>query len=319
VNYPPPNYKFLGPTNIKISPIGLGIWSWGDRVFWNYGLDYDQTDLKAIFDAISNAGVNLVDTAEVYGIGESERILGGFLRNNRENMVIATKFFPFPWRITPNSIRWAIKNSLRRLQLDYVDLYQIHMPFPPFKIEFWLKKIVKILGEGFIKTIGVSNFNLSLTKRAQNFLANHGVPLVSNQLRFSLLNREIEKNGLLAYCKEHKITVLAYSPLAMGILSGKYTPNNPPKGIRQSAYRYTPNFLLKIQPIIGLMQEIGQAHNGKSPAQVAINWAMCKGTIPIPGAKTLHQVIENIGSFDWVLTPDEILQLDLISEECLGK
>jgi aryl-alcohol dehydrogenase-like predicted oxidoreductase len=313
-----PNRKKLGLSDIHVSPLGIGIWSWGARFFWGYGKDYQETDLKEAFDVINQSDVNFIDTAEVYGTGMSEKILGNFSADIQDELVIATKFFPFPWRVDPNSARRAIRNSLKRLGLPHVDLYQIHMPFPPYPIEFWLHKLVPLYHDGIVKAVGVSNYNLLQTQRAWRYLDAAGVPLVSNQLRYSLLDRDIEKNGLMDYCHENDIAVIAYSPLAMGMLTGKYTPQNPPSFVRRRAYQYTSQFLEKIQPLLKLMEEIGRGRGDKTNTQVALNWAIAKGTIPIPGAKNARQVMDNIGTLNWQLTQDEVSALDRESDMVLG-
>ncbi len=306
---------FLGPTKIKISPMGIGAWAWGDRFFWSYGKDFQRKDIQEVFDFVLSAGISFVDTAEIYGLGKSERIIGNLAKIRRDKVVLATKLFPFPWRIDPFSATRAVRNSLRRLQTKHIDLYQIHMPGHPFPITFWLKKIAAAHKAGFARAVGVSNYNLEQTRRAREFLASQGIPLASNQVRYNLLDRRIEKNGLLDYCQEHKITVISYSPLAMGMLTGKYTSGNPPQGVRRHVYAYTPTYLQKIQKLTRLIEEIGAGHGGKSPAQVALNWTMCKGTVPIPGAKTLSQAQDNTGALGWRLTADEISALDQASDE----
>lgn len=312
------NHKKLGSSDLQVSPLGIGIWSWGARFFWGYGKLYQEEDLVAAFDAILQAGINFIDTAEVYGAGTSEKLLGKFSANTQDDLIIATKFFPFPWRVDPNSARRALRNSLKRLGRSHVDLYQIHMPFPPFPIEFWLHKLAPLYHDGIVKAVGVSNFDFDQTQRARQYLGENGVPLISNQLRYSLIDRAIEKNGLMDYCFENNITVIAYSPLAMGMLTGKYSPQRPPSGIRRSAYNYTPRFLEKIQPLLNLMQEIGQGRGDRTPTQVALNWAIAKGTVPIPGAKNTHQIMDNIETLDWQITPEEVSALDKESDKILG-
>jgi aryl-alcohol dehydrogenase-like predicted oxidoreductase len=140
--------------------------------------------------------------------------------------------------------------------------------------------------------------------------------LASNQVEYHLLDRKIEKNGLMDLCKERGIAIIAYSPLAQGLLTGKYTPDNPPQGVRGG--RYPKKMLAQIQPIISELTRIGSAHDGKSPAQVAINWCMCKGTIPIPGARNARQAEQNVGALGWRLTNEEVNELDMISDKVLG-
>jgi aryl-alcohol dehydrogenase-like predicted oxidoreductase len=314
----PNEYTSLGSSKIMVSRMGIGIWSWGARFFWGYGKKYQENDLEEAFRIIVAERINFVDTAEVYGNGRSEKILGKFLRKHPDRMVIATKFFPFPWRIRSQGARRAIHLSLKRLGLSQIDLYQLHMPFPPYSNEFWLRKLVPLVQSGYIKAIGVSNFDLEQTKQAKELLENLGVPLISNQLRYSLLHREIERNGLLDYCKEKNISIIAYSPLGMGMLTGKYSTASPPHGIRQSAYKYTPEYLKKIQPILNLMREIGRSHGNKTISQVAINWTISKGTIPIPGVKNPRQALDNIKAIRWQLTPGDVDVLDKITEKTLG-
>ncbi len=307
----------LGASDLWVSPLGIGIWSWGARFFWGYGTNYQEKDLKEAFITILQAGINFIDTAEVYGSGMSEKILGKFSSTIEEELIIATKFFPFPWRIDRQSTQRAISKSLKRLRRSHVGLYQFHMPFPPYSIEYWMKKLAPLYHEGYTKALGVSNFDLHQTQLARQTLENKGVPLVSNQLRYSLLDRGIEKNGLMEYCLENNIAIIAYSPLAMGMLTGKYSGDSPPGGIRRSSYGYNPDFLFKISPLLDLMQEIGQGRGGKKLSQVAINWTIAKGAIPIPGAKNSQQVIENIGALNWQLTPEEVSALDQESDRIL--
>ena len=310
---------YLGSTNIEISRIGIGIWSWGDRFFWGYGNKYREEDLEDTYNAIVDSPINFIDTAEVYGMGNSEKILGKFLRGGKKKFVIATKFFPYPWRINATSVKKAIHNSIKRMGITQVDLYQIHMPFPPYPIEFWLQKLVALYHGGFTRAIGVSNFNLDQTRRAHKYLADKGVPLASNQVRYSLLDRDIERTGLYNYCIENNITVIAYSPLAMGMLTGKYTPSTPPRGIRRIAYRYSPKYLRKIHPAIELLNKIGNSHDGKSAAQVALNWVISKGVIPIPGAKNRSQAEDNLGTVNWQLTKDEVFTLEKATENLFSE
>ena len=174
-----------------------------------------------------------------------------------------------------------------------------------------MEGMVSCVETGLTRTVGVSNFNQSYMLRAYSTLARHNIPLASNQVHYSILNRNIEKNGLLARCKELGIRLIAYSPLEMGLLSGKYGPANPPPGNRGARYL---NILLKIPPLLKLMTEIGQDHGGKSNAQVALNWVICKGALPIPGAKNGDQALQNAGALGWKLTEEEVARLDSVSD-----
>lgn len=311
----------LGQSDVLVSPLGLGAWAWGDRVVWRYGHGYGDQDLRAAFDVSLRSGVDFFDTAEVYGRGRSEKFLGRFMREwrarppasgpNSDRPVIATKFMPFPWRMFGRQLNWALWRSLRRLGLKHVDLYQIHWPFPPVSIVTWMDALADAVDAGLARAVGVSNYSAEETSVAHAALARRGVPLASNQIHYSLLHRKPEWNGVLRSCRELGVTPIAYSPLEMGLLTGKYTPEKPPPGFR--AVRYPSDRLARIQPLVHALQRIGQAHAGKTAAQVALNWAICKGTIPIPGAKNAHQAEENAGALGWRLSEAEIQELDALS------
>jgi aryl-alcohol dehydrogenase-like predicted oxidoreductase len=159
--------------------------------------------------------------------------------------------------------------------------------------------------------VGVSNYSAAQMRLAHQVLSRRGIPLASNQVEYHLLNRKVERNGVLQSCRELGVTLIAYSPLAKGLLTGKYTPEIRPPGLRK--YTVRSGRLSSIQPLIGLMRQVGQAHEGRSPAQVALNWLICKGAVPIPGAKNGHQAQENAGATGWRLEAAEIAALDEIS------
>jgi aryl-alcohol dehydrogenase-like predicted oxidoreductase len=165
---------------------------------------------------------------------------------------------------------------------------------------------------GLVSAVGVSNYDRSQTQRAFDTLTRLGVNLASNQLEYHLLDRTIEKNGLLAQCKDLGVAVIAYSPLAQGALTGKYTGDNPPQGMRSG--HYNRKYLAQIQPLIAQLKKIGAAHAGKTPAQISLNWVMRKGAIPIPGAKNIDQAEMNAGALGWALSDEEVQQLDETSD-----
>jgi aryl-alcohol dehydrogenase-like predicted oxidoreductase len=303
----------LGNTDIQIPPMGIGTWAWGGRSYWGFGQDYDEKDVRGAFEECLALGINFFDSAEIYGNGKSELLLGKFIGSTNQPVVVATKFMPFPWRLWKGRLIAALRGSLDRLNMDLMDLYQVHQPFPPVSVETWAAGLAEAVDLSLTRAVGVSNYNIDKMRRAQSVLAQHGIALASNQVEYSLLNREVEFNGLLSACKEDQITLIAYSPLEQGLLTGKYTPDNPPPGIR--GFRYRSNLLERIQPLIHLMREIGEAHGGKTPAQVAINWTICKGAVPIPGAKNVHQASENGGSLGWRLSEEEVKRLDNASLE----
>jgi aryl-alcohol dehydrogenase-like predicted oxidoreductase len=303
----------FGSSELRISPLGVGTWAWGDRLFWGYGRGgYTDTDLESAFQVSRAAGINFFDTAEVYGRGRSERLLGQFVRDAGDHVVVATKFFPYPWRWRRGCLLRALRGSLERLGLDQADLYQIHWPYPPVPIETWMAGLADAVEAGLVRAVGVSNYSPEQTRRAHAALSERGVPLVSNQVQYSLVHRQPEHNGLLDVCRELSVAVIGYSPLAMGVLTGKYTPENPPPGMR--GRRYRGEYLTQVQPLIARLREIGQARGGVTPAQVALNWVMCKGAVPIPGAKNARQAEDNVGALGWCLSSEEVAALDAASE-----
>ena len=291
--------------------LGLGAWAWGDRLVWQYGRDYGEPEIRQAFEASIARGIVLIDTAEVYGSGRSERYVGQFARERGADVLVATKFFPWPWRLGPGAVPTALRNSLARLEIPRVDLYQIHGPSPLVSVELLAKGLVECVQSGLARSVGVSNFHEGQMLRAYTTLARNGIPLASNQVHFSLLNRDVEKNGLLARCRELGVKLIAYSPLEMGLLTGKYGPDHVPAGSR--ALRY-PALLRRIHPLLRRMTEIGQDHGGKANAQVALNWAIRKGALAIPGAKNGEQAEENAGALGWSLSDAEVADLDAISD-----
>ena len=309
----------LGNTDLRVTPLGLGIWQWGDTMMWGFGKAYGEADLKPVYEATLAAGINFVDTAEMYGRGRSERLIGQYIAETgtRDQVVLATKFAPLPWRLTPGRLLHALRASLNRLGLSQVDLYQIHFPYTPVSIETWMNALADAVEAGLTRAVGVSNFSPSQTIRAHATLARRGIPLASNQVEYSLLDRKPETSGLVKVCRDLGVTIIAYSPIAKGILTGKYTPDNAPPGMRRRMYGR--DYLIKVQPLIQLLREIGQAHgdaNGaKTPAQVSLNWLICQGAVPIPGAKNLRQAQENFGAVGWRLTDDEVARLNEASKQ----
>jgi len=302
----PESIQFLHTTEI-----GLGAWAWGDRMVWNYGKGYTDADIEAGFRISLENGVHFVDTAEIYGNGRSERLLGQFLKRTEVPVIVATKFFPMPWRLTKGNVTRALRRSLERLGLERVDLYQIHWPSPLVPVETYAEGLASAHRLGLARAVGVSNYDKNQMQRAYTVLSKYEIPLASNQVEFNLLNRSAEKNGLLARCQELGIRLIAYSPLAMGLLTGKYNPENPPPGMRLGKYG---SILKDIQPLVRLLTSIGQDLGGKSASQVALNWCICKGTLPIPGAKNVRQAEMNAGAAGWRLSEEQVHALDMASD-----
>ncbi len=280
---------------------------------WNYGQGYGESDLREVFDTALAAGIDFFDTAEVYGRGQSESFLAQFSRQSGRRVTIATKFAPLPWRWRRTSVVQALRRSLNRLGVERVDLYQIHWPWSPIPIETWVSGLADALEAGLTRAVGVSNFSAAQTRRAAQVLAARGIPLASNQVEYNLLHRQPERNGVIDTCRELGVSVIAYSPIRKGLLSGKYTPENPPPGRRGMTARR--EYLARVQPLVELLRRIGAAHGGKTPAQVSLNWLICKGAIPIPGAKNARQAGENAGAVGWRLSDPEVAELDTASDK----
>jgi aryl-alcohol dehydrogenase-like predicted oxidoreductase len=229
--------------------------------------------------------------------------------------VVLTKFFPMPWRLRKGALPAALKRSLDRLQLSRVDVYLLHFPTPPVALETWADALADAVQAGLTRAVGISNCNALQTRRAHAALAARGVPLACNEVELSLLKRAPERTGLTYACKDLGVTLIAYRPLAMGLLSGKYTPEHPPAGIRTLLFGR--RYLAALQPLLGTLKRIGEAHGGKSAAQVAINWVLCKGALPIPGAKDEKQARENAGAMGWRLTDEQVAELEALAEKAM--
>lgn len=309
----------LGQNAPTITALGIGTWAWGDKLFWNYGSNYGASQVREAFEATLDAGISFFDTAEVYGLGESEKLLGQFMKELGRPAQIATKYFPLPWRITAQSVSDALTESLKRLQVERVELYQVHMPFSFFMSqETLMNALADEVKRGRIATVGVSNYSAAQMREAHGYLAARGVPLAVNQVQYSLLSRKIESNGILDTARELGVTILAYSPLAQGLLTGKYTPEQEFKinDTRRIDPRFSQSGLEKIAPVINRLRQLGEKYD-RTPAQVALNWLIERGVIPIPGAKTAQQAQQNAGALSWSLSEEDVSQLEQITRPWL--
>ena len=188
-----------------------------------------------------------------------------------------------------------------------MDLYILHFPAPPAPLETWVEALADVQQAGLTRAVGISNCNAQQTRRAQAVLARRGIPLASNQVEYSLLNRSAERNGLLKTCRELGVTLVAYRPLGYGLLTGKYKPEDLPAVLHGRLVRRSD--LQRVSPLVARLGELGRKH-GKTPAQVALNWIMCKGAAPIPGAKNPAQATQNAGALGWRLEAEELEALD---------
>jgi len=297
----------------QVAPLRVGVWAWGDKSFWGYGKDYGREDVAAAYQASIDAGLRLFDTAEIYARGESERILGELVRSGGGSPLVASKFAPLPWRFSAKELRSALDGSLQRLGLPHIDLYQIHWPYTLLSIQSLMDALADAVAEGKIRAVGVSNYSADQTRRAHELLARRGVPLAANQVEYSLLQRAPEANGVLTACRDLNLVLIAYSPLAQGLLTGKYTPANLPGGVRRLTGRFRAGNVRAALSLAELLRMVGQPHS-KTPGQVALNWLIRQGgVLPIPGPKSAHQAVENAGALGWSLTPDEAAAIDRAS------
>ena len=267
-----------------------------------------------------DSGISFFDTAEVYGLGESEKLLGRFMKELGRPAQIATKYFPVPWRLTGQSVSDALTESLKRLQVEQVALYQVHMPFSFFMSqETLMNALADEVKRGRIATVGVSNYSAEQMREAHGYLAARGVPLAVNQVQYSLLSRKIERNGVLDTARQLGVTILAYSPLAQGLVTGKYTPEKDFKfnDARRIDPRFSKQGLEKIAPVVNLLRQIGEKRD-RTPAQVALNWLIAQGVVSIPGAKTAQQAKQNAGALGWSLNEEEVAQIEQVTRPWLN-
>lgn len=296
--------KFVDAGGARVSIIGLGAWQFGSTE-WSYGREYNEKTAGEIVQRALDLGVNLVDTAEVYGLGRSERIVGEAIRGRRESVFLATKIFPIGW---PGMTGWRARRSLRRLGVDHVELYQQHWQSPLFPPGATMPRFHRLVDEGLIRNAGVSNHSLAAWQAAEQAF---GGPVLSNQVRFSLADRSPERE-LLPWAQKEGRIVIAYSPLGQGALSGKYQSESP-ANFRRFRGQFTPEAKARREPLIAALREVASAH-GASPAQVALAWLVHKpNVVAIPGASSVQQVEENVAAAELDLKPDEISRLDSLS------
>jgi len=311
--------RHLGASGIVVSPLGVGVWSWGDKNFWGYGQDYNREDVTQAYEACLDAGINFFDTAEMYARGESERILGECIREDGRPVVIASKFAPLPNRFTARSLLKALDASLERLNVQAIDLYQIHWPYTLIGFDALMDALAEAVRSGKVRAVGVSNYGADQMRRAHARLARHDIPLASNQVHYNLLYRKPEKNGVLDACRELNVALIAYSPLEQGLLTGKYRivawEAISVTGPRRFSRTFRASQRRKIEPLLQSMEGIAKAH-GKTIGQVALNWLLAKDEhiIPIPGAKNARQASENAGAIGWRLNNEEFERIDVASQ-----
>jgi len=298
----------------NLPKIALGTWSWGagfaggDQVFGN---NLSAEDLQPVFATAMNAGLNLWDTATVYGMGSSEMMLADFVNQYpREKVLISTKFTPQIAGTGDNPVEDLLNGSLQRFETDYIDIYWIHNPMD---VEKWTPGLIPLLKSGKVKRVGVSNHNLAQIKRAKTILAEAGFKVSAVQNHYSLLYRSSEEAGILDYCKENDIRFFAYMVLEQGALSGKYNTANPlPEG---SGRAQTYNKVLpQLEELTNAMKEIGSSRN-TSVAQVAIAWAIAKNTLPIIGVTKVSHVEDAVLASQITLSSQEIETIETLASK----
>ncbi len=275
-------------------------------------------ELQAAFNLCVKSGVTLFDTGDSYGTGRlngrSEILLGQFTRGysgpNQNDICIATKLAAYPWRLTRQSMVSACQSSAERLGKN-VDLAQMHWSpanYAPWQEWPLLNGLADLYEQGLVKGVGLSNYGPKRLKRVHKRFSDRGVPITTLQVQYSLLSTyPVTELGIKEVCDELGIQLIAYSPLTLGMLTGKYTENGPfPKGLRGLLFR---QILPGARPVLDCLRAVAELRN-KTMSQVAINWCISKGTIPIPGAKNVKQAEQNIGALGWQLNAGEVAELD---------
>jgi aryl-alcohol dehydrogenase-like predicted oxidoreductase len=311
----------LGKTGIKITPIGLGAWQFSQGKSFNRWIWKSLTvqNQNAVIQAALDGGINWFDTAELYGSGQSERGLSQALQKagTADDMVIiATKWNPIGR--TAASITKTIDKRLRNLAPYTIDLYQVHNPYSFSKPEEEMTEMAHLVARGAIRAVGVSNFNAGQMLRAHRQLGVYGLPLASNQVKYSLLDRTIEGNGVLESARALGITIIAYSPLDWGLLTGKFHDNPDLVQELPLARRLVVGRKLEgCRPVIEALKEIAAVHQA-TPGQIALNWLIhfngdC--VVAIPGASKPRHAQEAAGVMTFTLSEEELDRLDTLTRQ----
>ena len=313
--------RHLGHTDIEITPIGLGVMQFSGSSGFFRGImpDLPAEQMNAVIKTALNGGINWFDTAEIYGHGRSERGLANGLKAagvKDGEVVIGTKWFPI-FRSASN-IPQTIDDRIHFLDGYTIDLYMIHQPWGFSSPETEMAAMADLVKAGKIRSVGVSNFNLEGMQRAQAALEKRGLPLAVNQVQYSLLNRKIETNGVLDAARETGITIVAWSPLASGLLSGKFHKN--PEPLDQTPYfrrLMLRRRLERSRPTVNLLEEIAARYE-VTPGQVALNWLINfqgETVVAIPGASKVQQAEENAGAMKFRLSDEELTRLDKLTRD----
>lgn len=296
------------PDTPKISTIGLGTWQFGSRE-WGYGDEYAQREAREILRRALDLGVTLIDSAEVYGLGRSERIVGEALGSRRDEAFVATKIFPL-LPLAPIVEQRGVA-SARRLGVQRIDLYQVHAANPIIKDATIMRGMAALQDVGLVGDVGVSNYPLERWQAAERAL---GRPVLSNQVRYNLVERDPEQDHI-PHAESHGRLVIAYSPLAQGLLTGRYDARHPPTGsIRTNNPMFLPENLERAQPLVNTLREVADAHDA-TPAQIALAWTIrSANVVAIPGASSVEQLESNVAASDIELKEGQIRALEQASD-----
>jgi aryl-alcohol dehydrogenase-like predicted oxidoreductase len=302
-----------GAEAVRTTPreIAVGTWAWGNSRTWGYGHRFDDEDLEIAFEACVASGLTLFDTAEIYGSGRSERILGACMAEHDVRVRVGTKFMPYPWRLSTRQLESALGRSLDRLGIDSVALYQLHRPLPPIQVRTWASRMAGLVAAGLVKAVGVCNCSVAQLRSVTDALAAEGLPLATCQVQYSLLDRRPERSGVRRFCHERGIPLVAASPLCSGVLSGGYGSASPPEDRR--ARVFTPAFFRQVEPLLDILRRTARARADGSPTQVALAWLLAKGAIPLAGVTSARQADDNAAALNLRLSSDEIALLDRLS------
>jgi len=296
--------KYVEAGAARISAIGLGAWQFGTAE-WGYGEDYAHGEALKIVHRALELGVNLIDTAEMYGFGRSERIVGEAIKGHRDDVFLATKLLPVG---LPFQVASRARGSARRLGVDRIDLYQQHWPSPMFPPGATMPRMRKLVESGLVSHVGVSNHSLGQWQAAEK---SFGGPVLSNQVKFNLLDRGPERE-LVPWARDNGRVVIAYSPLAQGLLSGKYL-EAAPRNLRRLRPAFSSASRARLRPLIAVLGEIASRH-GATPAQVALAWLIRKpNVVVIPGASSVHQMEQNAAAADVDLSDEEEARLSTLA------
>jgi len=300
--------RFVDVGGVRVSAIGLGTWQFASPE-WGYGEGYASVEATAIVDRALDLGVNLIDTAEVYGFGRSETIVGRAVAPRRADAFVATKVFP----VLPLGpvVEQRGRSSAHRLGVDRIDLYQVHWPNPAVPLGSTMGGMRRLQQDGVVANVGVSNFSLTRWQAAERAL---GGPVLSNQVRYSLVARRPERE-LIPWATASDRLVLAYSPLGQGLLSGRWSASDRPRnGVRRANPLFLPENMERAGGLLATLAVVARAHDATS-AQVALAWVVRRpNTVAIPGARTVAQVEANAAAADLELTDDEDAALTAASD-----